>query len=211
MHSQQPALILLGPTGSGKTPLGNLLEQRSLNSRTCVHFDFGEQLRELVARATPDEVVSAEDIVFLQRVLAAGALLEDEQFPIAKRVLASFLPARRVATDTIVVMNGLPRHVGQAEAMADMLDVLAVVALECSADVVLRRIASNTGGDRTSRIDDDVAAVEKKLEIFARRTAPLVEYYRQRQVQIVSLCVSATMSPAEMYRYIASVVPLSER
>ncbi len=41
------AILLLGPTGSGKTPLGQALEKKGLAGRRCVHFDFGANLREI--------------------------------------------------------------------------------------------------------------------------------------------------------------------
>ena len=39
------AILLLGPTGSGKSPLGDELEANGLNGRRCLHFDFGRRLR----------------------------------------------------------------------------------------------------------------------------------------------------------------------
>jgi hypothetical protein len=44
-----PALLLLGPTGAGKTPLGDWLEAHGLWGRPCHHFDFGANLRAVVA------------------------------------------------------------------------------------------------------------------------------------------------------------------
>ena len=70
------------------------------------------------------------------------------------------------------MMNGLPRHLGQAQALVDRLDVRHVLVLNCSPQVVLDRIARNTGGDRTHRTDDEVRAIERKLEIYSRRTQP---------------------------------------
>ncbi|MCX7427258.1 MAG: hypothetical protein NTW96_16720 [Planctomycetia bacterium] len=46
--TRNDAMLLLGPTGSGKTPLGDLLERRGLGGRRCVHFDFGAHLRRIV-------------------------------------------------------------------------------------------------------------------------------------------------------------------
>ena len=40
------ALLLLGPTASGKTPLGKLIEERGLWDFRWVHFDFGAQMRK---------------------------------------------------------------------------------------------------------------------------------------------------------------------
>ena len=45
------ALLLIGPTGSGKTPLGDLLDREGLWHRRCCHFDFGERMRRIVAGA----------------------------------------------------------------------------------------------------------------------------------------------------------------
>ena len=86
--------MLLGPTGSGKTPLGAMFAERGWRGERCVHFDFGDNLRQAVARNEPDADITADDIVFLRRVLQTGALLEDKDFPLAERILG-FVPETR--------------------------------------------------------------------------------------------------------------------
>lgn len=44
-----PAVLLLGPTGAGKTPLGRICAQRGLWGRSCTHVDFGACLRRAAA------------------------------------------------------------------------------------------------------------------------------------------------------------------
>jgi adenylate kinase len=193
------AILLLGPTAAGKTPLGELIEARGLAGRRCLHFDFGENLRQTVASGRPDAIVSAEDLQFLRGVLATGALLEDRDFPIAERILRSFLVRRAAEPSTWIVLNGLPRHAGQAQRVAAILDVRTVVALECSAETVVARVDANTGGDRTQRTDDDLDAVRRKLTIYAARTAPLVAYYRERGTRIVTLDVQVDTRPEAMW------------
>ena len=195
----QRALLLLGPTGSGKTPLGRMLETRGWHGANCVHFDFGETLRGVVARNQPDEIISREDIDFLRSVLAAGALLEDEQFPLAERLLRSFLARRRIGESIWLVLNGLPRHAGQAQAIDAVLDVRVVVCLECSGDTALQRLESNVGGDRGGRPDDRLDDVRKKLDLFRRRTMPLVDLYRGRGVPVETLRVTPAMTPEEAW------------
>ena len=132
MHSattRHPAILLLGPTGSGKTPLGQLLEERGLWGTKCLHFDFGQQLRNVVRRNQSDGRFSPADIDFLRGVLESGVLLEDEQFPLARRILEAFIADRHADRRACIVLNGLPRHVGQAEAVDAMVDVQAVVHL----------------------------------------------------------------------------------
>jgi adenylate kinase len=196
--NRHSAILLLGPTGSGKTPLGHVIEGEGLGGRRFVHFDFGENLRQIVAHNNPDEMISREDIDFLRGVLQSGVLLEDEQFPLANRIFRSFL-ARRMANESVwVVLNGLPRHVGQARGVDAILDVRGVVCLECSGDTIVRRLASNVGGDRAGRLDDDLDRVQTKLEIFRQRTAPLVDHYRRRGARIETIEVTADMTAKDV-------------
>lgn len=200
LNHKQPAIVLLGPTGSGKTPLGAMLEQFGFHGTKCAHFDFGQNLRRVVQRGESDGVVSREDIEFLRGVLERNVLLEDKHFPIAQRVLQSFLRRRRVDDQTIVVMNGLPRHIGQAQALATLLEMQHVILLQCSYEVICERIARNTGGDRSARTDDDITAIKRKLEIYAERTAPLVSHFRRQGAAVQELVVTATMTAEDMWR-----------
>ena len=195
---QRPhALLLLGPTGSGKTPLGQWLEARGWHDAPCIHFDFGENLRRIVAEDRPDETITPADLDFLRGVLAAGALLEDEQFPIAERILRSFLARHCVDDRTWMVLNGLPRHVGQAQAIDALLAVRLVVRLDCTPETVACRLESNIGGDRAGRSDDNLDRVRKKLDLFQRRTAPLVDHYRRQNVPIATIPISPTTTAEE--------------
>ena len=193
------AVVLVGPTGSGKTPLGDLIAERGLWHTACVHFDFGANLRFLVEQDQPDEIVSRDDLRFLRRVLRSGALLENEHFPLAERILRSFLSRSGADRRTMVVMNGLPRHVGQAEAVDAIVDVVAVVHLRCSGEVILERLGTNIGGDRAGRVDDDLESVRRKLALFSERTVPLLDHYRTSGTGIETIDVTATMTPAQIW------------
>lgn len=194
------AALLLGPTGSGKTPLGELLEARGLWGMRCVHFDFGANLRQAVDGNRPGAVIGRKEIEFLKGVLASGALLEDEHFPLAARVLEAFLADRRSDCRTRIVLNGLPRHVGQAEAVDRILDVETVISLSCSRRTVMRRIAGNVGGDRSHREDDDPEEIDKKLATFNERTVPLQRHYARQGARIESVEVTAEMTPEQMWQ-----------
>jgi adenylate kinase family enzyme len=203
MTSEQlrpPAILLLGPTGAGKTPLGQLLEERGLRGTRCLHFDFGATLRDVVERDAADAILSRADVDFLRGVLESGMLLEERHFPIAERLLRSFLARRNVTGQSLIVLNGLPRHAGQARGLEPLLDVREVVYLTCSEETVLERIGSNVGGDRAERSDDSQSAVRRKLEIFAQRTAPLLDYYRGRGTPVRQIEVRGDSTAEEMWR-----------
>ena len=198
-----PAVLLLGPTGAGKTPLGDLIARRGLWDSRFVHFDFGENLRRIVRQDRPDDLMGPAELDFLRQVLESGALLENEHFQIAAAVLKSFLAERNPDGRARVLLNGLPRHVGQAKTIDNLVSVKAVISLCCSSHTILERIRTNIGGDRTNRADDDLESIRYKLDIFARRTAPLTDHYREMGVPIETVEVTAGMSPEDAWRVVS--------
>jgi adenylate kinase family enzyme len=200
------AILLLGPTGSGKTPLGDYLEQVLLWNQRCHHFDFGANLRAVVVG---DEAGSftAEEIRFLRRALEEGVLLEAEHFPLAARILDAFIARKGVRAADLLLLNGLPRHVEQARAMESKVTVINVVQLDCDARTVAERLRRNSGGDRAQRADDMEALVARKLAIYEERTRPLLDYYRSQGVRILKVPVGVKTQPAEMAGLLATLLP----
>lgn len=105
------------------------------------------------------------------------------------------------------VLDGFPRTVHQAETLADILDpvpVDLVIDLEVPTQVVLKRLAArrvctdcganystdvppkfdwtcdNCGGEVIQRDDDTQAAIQRRLDLYERRTAPLIAWYQER-------------------------------
>ena len=107
---------------------------------------------------------------------------------------------------TWVVLAGLPRHVGQAVGIDAILDVRVVLCLECSDDTVLRRLASNIGGDRGGRSDDGVDDARKRLAIFRRRTTPLVDHYRRQDAQIERIEVTPATTAEDAWAALSVIL-----
>jgi len=198
MMKKLRGILLLGPTGVGKSPLGDLLEEKGLYQVPMLHFDFGRELRA-VARGEKRDGILPSERVFIQKVLEEGLLLEDEHFPLALKILKGFLHLKGARGDEILVMNGLPRHRGQAEALADTVHIPLVVVLEASFEEILERIHKDVGGDRKGRTDDYIELIYKKWLTYRDRTRPLMAYYREKGARVLKLPVGRRTRPLETY------------
>ena len=199
-ETRRSSVLLLGPTGSGKTPLGQMLRKNGLWGFSCLHFDFGQELRNSILATNTS--LTPKEREFVSHVLNTRVLLDDEHFSIALKIFRGFLYTHDANQRTIIVLNGLPRHEGQAERMEEIVRMLAVINLECTPETVMQRIRTDVGGDRAGRIDDSLEEVKRKLDLFSLRTAPLVGYYRKKHVGIISIEVGAESTPARMLQKI---------
>ena len=199
------AILLLGPTGVGKSPLGDVIAQNGLIGRTCRHLDFGSELRGAISGDRRSAAYSITELDFIHGVLERGLLLENEHFSLAKKIISLYLDQVGFAQHEVLVLNGIPRHAGQANDIAMLAVIHAVVVLDCSTDEVVCRIRENIGGDRTDRVDDNAELINKKLSIFRERTAPLINHYTQRRCALYSISVSADMTPSDAYRKVSAL------
>ncbi len=182
------AVHIIGPTGAGKSPLGEALERTKPFGRNWFHFDFGAQLRK-VAKEGPSELFSEDEVRLVREVLSQGRLLEDHEFWIVERLFKRFLKERRVREGDLVVLNGVPRHEGQARAMESLVEVALLVELVADEGVLERRLRLDPAGDRKGRTDDIPSLVKKKLEWYEKRTKPLKFYYRERGIPEIRILV----------------------
>jgi len=186
------AILVLGPTGSGKTPLGAICEKKGLWGENCFHFDFGVQLRCIAEMGERSKFFTDKEMNFIKQTLETGALLENEKFYIAKKILFSFLKNRQVTKKDLLILNGLPRHIDQAKEIDKTVNIIKVVQLECPPEVVVKRININSGGDRTGRTDDSLKKVENKLKIFSLRTLPVIKHYNKIGIEKINISVHTT-------------------
>jgi adenylate kinase family enzyme len=199
------SILLLGPTGVGKSPLGDALADNGLFGRQCHHLDFGSELRNVVSGGIRSAAYSKAELEFIHGVLDRGLLLENEHFPLAEKIFSLFLDRVRFSQRDVLILNGIPRHVGQAQDIAKIADIHALIVLACSADDVFCRIRNNIGGDRTERVDDNKELIEKKLSIFRDRTAPLIEHYAQAGSTVYRLGISGTTTTTHAYQALLSL------
>ena len=184
--------IILGRQGAGKGT-----QCTSLSRHYVVpHISTGDILRAAIAEGT-------ELGVKAKAVMSAGELVGDD-------IMIGIVDERLARPDAQArgyILDGFPRTVGQAEALAVLtadkpIDV--VIDLEVPRDLVLRRIAARRvcnvcghnysasgherepwicdfcGGDVVQRADDHPDAVNRRLYLYESQTTPLIEHYRLR-------------------------------
>jgi len=151
------------------------------------------------------DFLTEEDFGVLFRSLESGSLLEDKDFHIARDVLVSFVEQRKTGENDLVVLNGLPRHVGQAADVDAVADVMLAVYLDCGLDVTLERIRLDPDGERSGRTDDSRESVERRLRIFRKKRLLLLSHYRAKKVKVVRFKVLVTTRAEDIREWISGI------
>jgi len=164
-------LVVLGPPGAGKgTQAVKLAEQFA-----CADVATGDIFRANVAEGT--ELGRAA-----QEYMDLGDLVPDE-------VVIAMVMERLTSDDcdSGFVLDGFPRTVNQAEALDRRLAGLgtpleAALSFDVTEEELLRRLAGRAAAQH--RADDAEQTIRHRLEVFAIKTRPLIDYYARRRLLI---------------------------
>jgi adenylate kinase len=208
-------LVVLGKQGAGK---GTQCVRLS-HHYVVPHVSTGDMLRAAVKQGTKVGLKAKDQ-------MDRGELLSDDLIMemVAERLGESDVRARGF------VLDGCPRTVAQAERLAAILapfDLDLAIDIEIHTTQVLRRLAARRvcidcganyslsspplinwtcdvcGGEVVQREDDTEDAIERRLELYERQTAPLIDWYRSRgQLQ----SVPGTGTPDAVTRRMVKVV-----
>lgn len=197
-----PALILFGPTGAGKTPLGRLIESRGLHGKAWRHLDFGEELRRAAGGSDSTSAFNSDEREVVRRILEEHRLLYDDELWIAERILRDFINRGSALPEGAwggIVLNGLPRNMRQVELVGRYCGPCLIVELSADVATIRERLRTNPGGDRGGRADDTPDAVASKLEWYRRETEPLIKLYRGMGCAAVQIPILSDTAPEETY------------
>ena len=179
-------LVLLGAPGAGKgTQAQKLVEEFGF-----AHISTGDLLRGAIAAGSPLGLEA-------KGYMDAGQLVPDE--------LVLSLLKERLASDDVkngFILDGYPRNTAQAVTLdgvlAEMgknLDAALLVAVDPSiiVDRLSRRrackacgftgndtmeVCPRCGGEMYQRDDDKPATIQNRLDTYAAKTAPLIDYFK---------------------------------
>ena len=189
-------LVLLGRQGAGKGTQCVRLSRHYV----VPHISTGDMLRSAVKEGTEFGLKAKE-------IMDRGELVSDD-------IMGGVVEERLDRDDTRnrgYILDGFPRTVGQAELLhkitsSDPLDL--VIDLVVPTEVVLERLAArrvctdcganysvdvppkygwvcdNCGGEVVQRADDTPEAIQKRLDLYERETAPLIAWYTDRDLLV---------------------------
>ena len=180
-------LILLGPPGAGKGTQAAFIKELY----GIPQISTGDMLRAAVQAGTPLGLAA-------KKVMDSGALVSDD-------IIIALVKERLQAPDCAkgYLFDGFPRTIPQADAMKDAaVPIDFVLEIAVPDDAIIERMSGRrvhpasgrsyhvkfnpprvagrddlTGEPLIQRDDDKEETVQKRLEVYAAQTRPLVEYY----------------------------------
>lgn len=189
-------VVLLGPPGAGKGTQAKLLQEKF----AACQISTGDILRQAIADQTP---LGKEAGQYVSR----GALVPDD---VIVKLVAARLKEQDCAKGFI--LDGFPRTIPQAENLDRILKQMGlglnrVLSVQVPQSVIIERLAGRRtckncgalshvafsptkkagvcdqcGGEIYQRTDDQEETVANRLRVYENQTAPLIEYYRQRNL-----------------------------
>ncbi len=185
-------MLLLGPQGSGK----GTQAKKIAKTYGLAYIGTGDMIREI--KELPTDLGRE-----LKAVYDRGDLVDDD-------LMIRLIRDRLDRGDTLpgFVLDGFPRTMVQAEALDDLLrdlgrslDVVFELQVADRQQLLERMLKRAAAENRT---DDTQEAIQRRLELYERETAPLVEYYRTTRGNVVGIHADRTIG--EVFREISDAL-----
>jgi adenylate kinase len=189
------AVVLIGPPGAGKGTVAEVLADKGYK-----HVSTGDLLREQI-------LLKTELGLEAKKVMEQGKFVPDD---VVVSMIRDLLQA--ADADHKFLFDGFPRTLIQAEKLDELVHSLdgaidQVVLLECPNEVIVERLSGRRscpecktvyhikynptksvgvcdkeGATLVHRDDDHAETIKKRLDVYAKQTAPLIAYYEAKNL-----------------------------
>jgi adenylate kinase len=149
-------VVFFGPPGAGKGTQADRFSRRY----SIPKISTGDMLRKAIHDGTEIGRLVGDR-------LHRGELVDDD-------LMIQMVRGRLERPDTAggFVLDGFPRTVMQARALDALVPNRVIIALDVSADTLVRRLTTR------GRTDDSERVIRERLNIYASDTKPVLDYYR---------------------------------
>ena len=187
-------LLILGVPGAGKGTVATILKER----KHMAHISTGDLFRKHIQQNTD---LGKE----AQKYISKGNLVPDE-------ITNSLVRAELSTVRTNFVLDGYPRDLDQARELFKILEDFSIpldaaIYLDVAEEVVVKRLVNRRscadcgapynlltkkpkeegvcdvcGGHLIQRADDNAETIRQRLRTYKQRTAPLIDFYRDKGI-----------------------------
>ncbi len=205
-------MVFLGPPGAGKGTIAATAKEYY----GIPHISTGDLFRSNIKNET-------ELGLKVKDILASGGLVPDS-------VTIEMVRNRLKEPDCEkgFILDGFPRTIPQADALAEMTDLDAVFDFRIAKEEVVKRLSGRrmcpstgriyhivfnppkvegkddeTGEDLIQRPDDKEEAIMHRLDVYTEQTEPLVKYYDDKGL---IRAIDATAKPAEVFELLKAAL-----
>lgn len=185
-------ILLFGAPGAGKGTQGAILGRIP----GYFHLSCGEVFRSLDIHSELGEI--------FYEYSSKGQLVPDD---VTVKMWAENMHAQTVLSlykphDDLLLLDGIPRNVHQAELMEEYIEVLGVVHLVCpDKEAMIKRLRRRAL--KENRIDDaQEDVIRNRWQVYENETAPVLDYYSNDLI----IEVDAVGSPASVLQHVLEVV-----
>ena len=195
MPEKYPSILLFGPPGVGKGTQGQMLG----SIPRFFHLATGDMFRSL----DKESEIGME----FTRYSSQGLLVPDFLTVRLWRQHVDQLIARELynPTSDILLLDGIPRSVPQAESMNEHVNPIVIIHLACQDlnEMVKRMQKRATEQGRPDDADESV--IRKRFEVYSEQTAPVLACYDEA----IIANIDALGTQAEvLLRVLSAVVPV---
>jgi adenylate kinase len=172
MSDRYKAILLFGAPGSGKGTQGKVIGAIP----GFLHSSTGDIFRALDPNSEMGKTA---------RSYSSRGLLVPDDFTINlwTQHMANLAKAGKFdPKNTILIMDGVPRNVPQAELLKDKIDVLKVIYLVAKdTNEMVKRLQGRAL--KEGRADDaDEKVIRNRMDVYAKETEPVLNVYPQDKI-----------------------------